>query len=296
MIAAESLRVSEEKFSKAFVTSPDSININRLSDGMYIDINEGFTKITGYTREDVIGKTSVELDIWANPAQREVLVKGLRETGVVNNLEAQFRFKDGSITTGLMSARIIEVNHEKCILSITRDISDRKQAENDLLYAHAQLEEAYNATLEGWVRALEIREHDTADHSRRVVELTVSMATRMGFSGEELMHIQRGALLHDIGKMGVPDNILLKPGSLTAEEWTIMRYHPVYAHTLLEEIEYLVPAMEIPYCHHERWDGTGYPRGLSGEEIPLPARIFAVIDVYDALLSDRPYRPAWSIA
>ena len=109
------------------------------------------------------------------------------------------------------------------------------------------------------------------------------------------MHIQRGALLHDIGKMGVPDNILLKPGSLTAEEWTIMRYHPVYAHTLLEEIEYLVPAMEIPYCHHERWDGTGYPRGLSGEEIPLPARIFAVIDVYDALLSDRPYRPAWSI-
>ena len=295
MIAAESLRVSEEKFSKAFVTSPDSININRLSDGLYIDINDGFTKITGYTREDVIGKTSVGLDIWANPAQREVLVKGLRETGVVNNLEAQFRFKDGSITTGLMSARIIEVNHEKCILSITRDISDRKQAENDLLYAHAQLEEAYNATLEGWVRALEIREHDTADHSRRVVELTVSMATRMGFTGEGLMHIQRGALLHDIGKMGVPDNILLKPGSLTAEEWTIMRYHPVYARTLLEEIEYLVPAMEIPYCHHERWDGTGYPRALSGEEIPLPARIFAVIDVYDALLSDRPYRPAWSM-
>jgi PAS domain S-box-containing protein len=295
MIAAESLRVSEEKFSKAFVTSPDSININRLSDGMYIDINEGFTKITGYTREDVIGKTSLELDIWAIPAQREVLVKGLREMGVVNNLEAQFRFKDGSMSTGLMSARVIEIDNEKCIISITRDISDRKQAENDLLYAHAQLEEAYNATLEGWVRALEIREHDTADHSRRVVELTVSMATRMGFSGEELLHIQRGALLHDIGKMGVPDNILLKPGSLTAEEWTIMRYHPVYAHALLEEIEYLVPAMEIPYCHHERWDGKGYPRGLSSEEIPLSARIFAVIDVYDALLSDRPYRPAWSM-
>ena len=295
IIAAESLRVSEEKFSKAFVTSPDSININRLTDGMYIDINEGFTKITGFTREDVIGKTSVELDIWANPAQRAALVNGLRETGVVNNLEAQFRLKNGSIITGLMSARVIEIENEKCILNITRDISDRKQAENDLLYAHAQLEEAYNATLEGWVRALEIREHDTADHSRRVVELTVSMANRMGFSGEALMHIQRGALLHDIGKMGVPDNILLKPGSLTAEEWTIMRYHPVYSRTLLEEIEYLVPAMEIPYCHHERWDGTGYPRGLAGEEIPLPARIFAVIDVYDALLSDRPYRPAWSI-
>ncbi len=293
--AEEYLRLSEEKFSKAFVTSPDSININRLSDGMYIDINEGFSKLTGYSREDVIGKTSVELNIWANPDQRALLVKGLREMGVVNNLEAQFRFKDGSISTGLMSARVIEVNHEICILSITRDISDRKRAENDLLSAHAQLEQAYNATLEGWVRALEIREHDTANHSRRVVELTVSMAKSMGFSGDELLHIQRGALLHDIGKMGVPDSILLKPSSLTAEEWTIMRYHPVYARTLLEEIEYLVPAMEIPYCHHERWDGTGYPRGLSGEEIPLPARIFAVIDVYDALLSDRPYRPSWSL-
>jgi PAS domain S-box-containing protein len=295
IIEAESLRVSEEKFSKAFLISPDSININRLSDGLYVDINEGFTKITGYTHEDVIGKTSVDIGIWVNSADRSFLVEELKETGVINNVETQFRLKDGSSITGLISARVIEVNHEKCILSITRDISDRKQAENDLLYAHAQLEEAYNATLEGWVRALEIREHDTADHSRRVVELTVSMATRMGFSEEELIHVQRGALLHDIGKMGVPDNILLKPGSLTAEEWTIMRYHPVYAHALLEEIEYLVPAMEIPYCHHERWDGMGYPRGLSGEEIPLPARIFAVIDVYDALLSDRPHRPAWSL-
>ncbi len=251
--------------------------------------------MTGYTREDVIGKTSVELDIWVNPAQRAFSRERITGDGVVNNLEAQFRLKNGSIITGLMSASVIEVNNEKCLLNITRDISDRKQAENDLLFANAQLEQAYNATLEGWVRALEIREHDTADHSRRVVELTVSMAYRMGFSGEGLMHIQRGALLHDIGKMGVPDSILLKPGSLTAEEWTIMRYHPVYARTLLEEIEYLVPAMEIPYCHHERWDGAGYPRGLSGEEIPLPARIFAVIDVYDALLSDRPYRPAWSM-
>ena len=151
---------------------------------MYIDINEGFTKITGYTREDVIGKTSLELNIWVNPDQRALLVKGVREHGVVTNLEAQFRLKNGSIITGLMSARIIEINHEKCILNITRDISDRKQAENDLLFANAQLEQAYNATLEGWVRALEIREHDTADHSGRVVELTISMANRMGFSGK----------------------------------------------------------------------------------------------------------------
>ncbi len=212
----------------------------------------------------------MKLNIWADPDKIvNVLVKGLLAKGeVVITWKQDLDFKDGTVITGLMSARVIEINGEKCILSITRDISDRKRLKHDLLFAHAQLEEAYNATLEGWVRALEIREHDTADHSRRVVEMTVSMANRMGFSEEALMHIQRGALLHDIGKMGVPDNILLKPGSLTAEEWTIMRYHPVYARTLLEEIEYLIPAMEIPYCHHERWDGTGYPRGLSGAGDP----------------------------
>jgi HD-GYP domain-containing protein (c-di-GMP phosphodiesterase class II) len=166
-----------------------------------------------------------------------------------------------------MSARIIEINHEQCILSITRDISERKQAENDLELAHTQLEQAYSATLEGWVRALEMREHETADHSRRVVELTVAIAKRLGISGTALLHTQRGALLHDIGKIGVPDNILLKPGPLSAEEWIIMRYHPTYGRNLLQNIDYLIPAMDIPYCHHERWDGSGYPRGISGEEM-----------------------------
>ncbi len=213
LASEEALRSSQEMFSKAFHTSPDAININRLNDGIYININQGFTNMTGFTREDALGVSSLEMDIWANPADRESLVKGLQETGAVNNLEAEFRFKDGTVKTGLMSARVIEIDHELCILSITRDISERKQAEIDLKQAHAQLEEAYNATLEGWVRALEIREHDTADHSRRVVEMTISMAKRMGISGEELVHAKRGALLHDIGKMGVPDNILLKPGS-----------------------------------------------------------------------------------
>lgn len=292
--AEEALQNSREMFSKAFLTSPDAININRLSDGLYININQGFTDITGFTKEEVIGVSSLDLNIWANPADRELLVKGLQENGEVNNLEAGFRFKDGSVKTGLMSARVIEIDQEPCILSITRDISDRKKAEIDLNEAHRQLEEAYTATLQGWVRALEIREYDTADHSRRVVELTVEMAKRMGISGEELVHIQRGALLHDIGKIGVPDRILLKPGALSEEEWVIMRYHPVYARDLLQEIAYLVPAIDIPYCHHERWDGDGYPRRISGEEIPLAARIFSVIDVYDALLSNRPYRPSWS--
>jgi len=295
IMAEEALHSSQEMFSKAFNTSPDAININRLSDGAYININQGFTNIMGYSREDVIGETSLKLEIWVNPADRAALVKGLLENGEVNNLEATFRSKDGSTRIGLMSARVIEINHEQCILSITRDISERKKAETDLKLAHTQLEQAYSATLEGWVRALEMREHETADHSRRVVELTVAMAKRLGIRGLSLLHTQRGALLHDIGKIGVPDNILLKPGPLSAEEWIIMRYHPTYSRNLLQDIAYLIPAMDIPYCHHERWDGTGYPRGISGEEIPLTARIFSVIDVYDALLSNRPYRPAWSM-
>ncbi|MEW6030498.1 MAG: HD domain-containing phosphohydrolase [Chloroflexota bacterium] len=153
---------------------------------------------------------------------------------------------------------------------------------------------AYDATIEGWSRALDLRDRETEGHTQRVTEMTIKLATIMGISGEEIIHIRRGALLHDIGKMGIPDNLLLKTGPLTDNEWGEMRKHPVYAYEMLSPISYLRPALDIPYCHHERWDGTGYPRGLKGERIPLSARIFAVVDVWDALCSDRPYRRAWS--
>jgi PAS domain S-box-containing protein/putative nucleotidyltransferase with HDIG domain len=153
---------------------------------------------------------------------------------------------------------------------------------------------AYDATITGWSRALDMREHETERHSERVTALTLRLARNMRVPDEDLVHIRRGALLHDIGKMGIPDSILLKRGRLTAEEWKIMRQHPVFAYELLSPIAYLRPAMDIPYAHHEHWDGSGYPRGLAGEQIPLAARIFAVADVYDALTSARPYRPAWT--
>ncbi len=165
---------------------------------------------------------------------------------------------------------------------------------NDLQRSNVDLTLAYDATIEGWAHALELKDMETEGHSRRVVEMTMDMANRMGISGEKLAHIRRGALLHDIGKMGVPDSILQKPGKLTDEEWQIMKQHPVYAYKWLFRIEYLRPALEIPYAHHEKWDGSGYPRGLEGEQIPLEARIFAIVDVWDALRSDRPYRKAWS--
>jgi HD-GYP domain-containing protein (c-di-GMP phosphodiesterase class II) len=160
--------------------------------------------------------------------------------------------------------------------------------------SNTELTIAYDATLEGWAKALEMRDRETEGHAHRVIEMTLGMADRIGIQGEMLQHIRRGALLHDIGKMGIPDSILLKPGPLTPNEWEVMRQHPQRAYEMLKHIEYLSSALEIPYCHHEKWDGTGYPRGLKGRDIPISARIFAVVDVWDALTSDRPYRAAWT--
>jgi PAS domain S-box-containing protein/putative nucleotidyltransferase with HDIG domain len=613
----------EERFTKAFYTSPDAININRATDGVYLDCNRSFIELTGYTRDEIIGKSSIALGIWVNPEDRTRLVKGLQEKGDVKNLEAEFRMKDGRILTGLMSASLLDVDGEQCILSVTRDISEIKKAQlaiqeseeryrtifdtvpvslweqdfltvydilemlradgvtdlagyldahpgivekavrsvivrdmNDeslvifkakskaelfssidimfreesytnfrselqaiwdkkpiyngetinqtidgqpivvnvtyripvkreefahilvsitdttarkaaeeqvgmqvqhlaalravdmaisasmdlpivlrvllnqvqqqlkvhsasillfnqatqkLVYAagsgfksravertnlglgesyagkaalerrivaaddlstsfsqiategfrddgftdylgipliskgsvkgvleifnrgklpqdaqwmnlldsmasqaaiaidnatlfddaqkaNINLRQAYDATIEGWARALELRDGDTEGHSKRVADMTVLLAREVGIKEADMVDLRRGALLHDIGKMGIPDTILLKPAALTDEEWVIMRKHPTLGKGLLEPIEFLKNSMDIPYCHHEKWDGTGYPRGLKGEEIPLMARVFSVIDGWDALRSDRPYRKALSDA
>ena len=164
---------------------------------------------------------------------------------------------------------------------------------HEIQTSNVQLSLAYDTTLEGWAKALELRDQETEGHTRRVTDMTVRLALELDVPPNELVDIRRGALLHDIGKMGIPDEILFKPGSLNDEEWEVMKRHPVYAKDLLAGVDYVAEALDIPYYHHERWDGSGYPEGLQGEEIPLPARIFAVIDVYDALCSDRPYRDAW---
>ncbi len=163
----------------------------------------------------------------------------------------------------------------------------------DLQGANNELISAYHATLEGWARALELRDKETLGHTQRVVKLALKLALALGMPNSELEHLRRGALVHDIGKMAISDTILLKPGPLTREERNLMYMHPDYALKMLSPIEFLQPALDIPYCHHEKWDGSGYPRGLKGEEIPFSARIFAVVDVWDALTSDRPYRKAW---
>lgn len=165
---------------------------------------------------------------------------------------------------------------------------------NNLQRTNAELSVAYDSTLDGWVRALDLRDRETEGHTKRVTDLTLRLARALGVREMDIVHVRRGALLHDIGKMAIPDEILFKPGPLNDAEWEIMHKHPIYAYELLSPIRFLKPALDIPYYHHEKWDGSGYPFGLKGEQIPRTARIFAVIDVWDALRSDRPYRKAWS--
>lgn len=163
----------------------------------------------------------------------------------------------------------------------------------DLQRSNFDLAMAYDATIEGWSRALDLRDRETEGHTQRVTDMTLRLARKMGLSQQQLVLIRRGALLHDIGKMGVPDHILHKPEELNEEEQTIMRQHPQLAYDMLEPIAYLRDALNIPFCHHEKWDGSGYPRGLSGTQIPLEARLFAIVDVWDAITTDRPYRKGW---
>ncbi len=166
---------------------------------------------------------------------------------------------------------------------------------DNLQRSNTELFQAYDATIEGWARALELRDNETEGHTQRVAVLTVKLAHLFGLSDMELVQVRWGALLHDIGKMGIPDEILLKHDALTEPEWGVMKKHTVFAYEMLSPIRYLRSALDIPYAHHEKWDGTGYPLGLKGEQIPLVARIFAVVDVWDALRSDRLYRTSWSV-
>ena len=196
-----------------------------------------------------------------------------------------FRESDLNLITAFADQAAVAINNA--------DLFEKLKRTNfQLEAANIELGIAYEATLRGWVRALDFRDKETEGHTQRVTVLTQRLAQAMGVDRASLEHITRGALLHDVGKMAISDEILRKQGPLTAEERAIMQKHPVYAYEMLSPIEFLRPAIDIPYCHHEKWDGTGYPRGLKGDEIPFAARIFPVIDVWDALTSDRPYRKA----
>ena len=265
---------------------------------VYLGCNQNFARGAGLTHPDeIIGKTDIDLPWKIEEAEyyravdHDVMQK---DTPRLHLLETQ-RQADGR-EKWMETNKIPLHDAQGCVMGILgtfQDITERKRSEEQIRALNAELFQAYDATIEGWSRALDYRDHETEGHSRRVTELTLRLARALGMNEEELVHVRRGALLHDIGKMGVPDRVLLKPGPLDDGEWEIMRRHPSLAREMLWPITFLRPALNIPYCHHEKWNGSGYPQCLQGEQIPLAARLFAVVDVWDALRSDRPYRKAW---
>ena len=287
-----------------FLLQPD---VNRLkyvmSRGFHTSLLEnsgqGFSMNESHAGRAILEHRSVEseapqgskgdlVELWAVEGFRSIHVVPLVTKGEAKGaIEVFSRSGNKAIEADRIS--FLETLADQAAIAIENiQLFERLQKSN------MELAIAYDATIEGWSRAMDLRDEETEGHTQRVVEKAMKLAVDFDFSGEMLMHIRRGALLHDIGKLGVPDNILLKPGKLTDEEWVIMKRHPTFAFEMLAPIQYLSRALNIPYCHHEKWDGTGYPRGLSGEQIPLEARIFAIVDVWDALTSDRPYRKAWT--
>lgn len=264
-----------------------------------VDVNSSMLAFLGKTAESIIGEPAIKVfenfPIPINPITNNVL------TRIETDFEiGGFKIYYETTVLPLLNSRR-EITGQ---IYISHDITALKQLETDLRKLNLQLEErvmsrthelaeAYDVTLEGWAHALELRDKETEGHSRRVTDMTLKLAQKIGFHEEALEHIRRGAILHDIGKMGIPDGILHKNDKLTEEEREIVSKHPEVAYRLIKPISFLQQAIDIPYCHHEKWDGTGYPRRIKGEEIPISARIFAVADVWDALSNDRPYNKAW---
>jgi PAS domain S-box-containing protein len=292
--AEQALQQSEERYRRLVELSPDAIAVHQQ--GKIVFVNPAALHLMGASSpEELIGRP---IQAVVAPEYQKMVADRIRaamQTGEpLPLMEEEFVRLDGSHVAVEVASSPCSFNGQPALQVFVRDITGRKETEIELRQSRQELEEAYEATLVGWARALELRERQTAGHSQRVVEMTVHLARRLGIEEEKIPHLRRGALLHDIGKMGIPDHILLKPAPLDEEEWIIMRQHPSYAVEMLSPIPYLSPALEIPHAHHEKWDGSGFPRNLKGEEIPLAARIFAVVDVWDALTSDRPYRSAWS--
>ncbi|MCB0101371.1 MAG: PAS domain S-box protein [Anaerolineales bacterium] len=287
----EALSESETHFRLLAENASDMITRIKVTGKMFY-ISPACKSILGYTPEEMIGYSCFQ---YIHPEDMLMIKNILRQYSKNHTYTVTHRslHKDGSYIWLETSARAILDDETQNIIEIqatSRNITERKKAEEALKNAHDQLREAYERTIEGWVRALDLRDKETEGHTQRVTEITMRVAKQLGFTEEELSHLKRGALLHDMGKIGIPDEILQKAGPLTETEWERMRQHPIHAYNMLSPIAYLNPALDIPFYHHERWDGSGYPHGLKGENIPLAARLFAIVDVWDALRSDRPYR------
>ena len=285
-----------------FIFHPDSLmlKIVALTGNTFLDTK----RITIRLGDGISGKAALERRTMVAPdlscmELSPELRSALSSEGIQSIYAAPLIAKGdlvGVLTAGFRSpfnANQDWIDFFEALAAQTAMAVDSVQSFDSLQRSSYNVQLSYEATIEGWSKALDLRDDDTEGHTLRVTDMTMKVALLAGMNEAEMAHIRRGCLLHDIGKMGIPDSILLKPGKLTDEEWIVMRKHPTYSRDLLMPITYLHPALDIPYCHHEKWDGTGYPNGLQGDQIPLAARYFAVVDVWDALRSDRPYRKGW---
>mgnify|MGYP005845256493 CR=1 FL=1 len=288
------LHTERRKFQQIIEHSPDGLAIVSCNDQLLL-INPTLQRLLNHSTPTLaLGQPFAHyLDPTIHHLYRSNLHQILQHPNRHLNLETQLLTANATAIPIEITFGSILWNDDPAIQLIVRDITQRRHHEAQIHDINQRLTQAYDTTLQGWARALELRDIETKGHSDRVTRMTVDLARLLGHPEADIVQIRRGALLHDIGKLAIPDSILLKNGPLSEDEWGVMRQHPGYARDMLMKINYLHPAIDIPYCHHEKWDGSGYPRGLRGEEIPLSARIFTFVDVWDALASDRPYRHAW---
>ena len=287
----QALAERESQFRLLAENSSDIIS-RHDTQGTFLYVSPACLNILGYSPEELTGQSFLSYIHPEDVSYLQLLLASSTWQDPSAAFSYRARHKNNEYIWLETTARIIydQGNNMVEVQASSRDITERKESQVALQRAHQGLQEAYDKTIEGWVLALDLRDRETEGHTQRVTEMTVRLARELGHPEEEIVHIRRGALLHDMGKMGIPDEILQKPGPLTDDEWMVMRKHPQYAYQMLSPISYLNQALIIPYYHHERWDGSGYPHALKSEQIPLFARLFAVVDVWDALSSDRPYR------
>jgi len=292
LLAEQALQASEAKFATAFRTSPDAVNLTTVAEGRYLDVNDGFCALTGYEPDEVVGRTVAELSIWADNSDRDKLVDAIRSTGKIDQLIAGFRRKDGSILQGSMSARLIDIAGVPCILSVTRDISEQIAGARELQRSYERLTRMVRDVSEAMGRIVETRDPYTQGHQERVSELSLLLAGELGLDDEHCGVVEMAALVHDVGKLAVPAEILNRPGQLSDIEFSLIKIHSEKGFEILRDIDFGAPIAQIVLQHHERMDGSGYPAGLSGDDILFEARILSVADVVEAMASYRPYRPA----
>jgi PAS domain S-box-containing protein len=290
-------KLAEEKFYKIFMTSPDLVAITRVKDGVLMDINQGCENIVGWTREIVIGEniTQPPFSFWVDLSARAFMVEELKAGRDVRHLEMEFRRHDGSIRTGIYSARPINIDGEECLIFIMQDITDTKRINAELQLSIESLRKAVGSTIQVLVSALESRDPYTAGHQNRSANLACAIASEIGLPKDTIEGIRMAGVIHDIGKLSIPAEILTTPKKLLDIEFSLIKEHPRTGYEMVKNVESPWPLAEIIFQHHERINGTGYPRNLRGDEILLEARILSVADVVEAMASHRPYRASLGI-